>query len=294
MAKFFWDVKHGRSHADKTSQPERLCSLRDALGIQNEFLKRKIAGDVCNFLFFSEHKKVYVATQNDGEKMERLGANSNLFRLNTSLPRDVDFQVLTENRGGSITYHGPGQIVCYMVLCLQDLGVNGPHHLASLIDESIKEFLASLNITGYTTDELCQIESGELIKQLTSRKLMTVDSNGLRKIKKSVGGVWVVSPRCTEARKIASRGFKVVIHHYPDDPNNTPVQFTKYGFAINLSTDLRYFDYIYPCGEDIEMTSVGQFTGKNYPIYKAAEDLAKIVIEKLTKTATAAKNNKTS
>ncbi len=293
MAKFFWDLKHGRSHSEKTSQPERLCLIEDALIRQNMFLKRKKAGDEYNFLLFAEHDKVYVYTEADAQKIRRLGDKAGLFRPNMP-PFPAPDYVLSENRGGSITYHGPGQIVCYMVICLQDLGVNGPHHLASLIDESIKEFLANLNITGYTTDELCQIESKELINKLTSQKLMTLDSGGQRKMKETTGGVWVVSPRNSEARKIASRGFKVAIHHYPDDPNNTVVQFTKYGFAINLSTDLRYFDYIYPCGEDIEMTSVGQLTGKNYPIYKAAEDLAKIIIEKLTKTATEAKNKKAS
>ncbi len=44
MAKFFWNLIHGRSNMDKTSDPERLCLIHDALAIQEMFLKRKILG----------------------------------------------------------------------------------------------------------------------------------------------------------------------------------------------------------------------------------------------------------
>jgi len=111
-------------------------------------------------------------------------------------------------RGGDVTFHGPGQLVGYPIIDLkrhkQDL-----HWYLRQVEEALIRALAPLGI-----------EAG-----------------------RNVGytGVW------TQGRKIASIGV-----HARD-------WVTWHGFALNVSTDLSYFDVIVPCGiQDVEMTSVAR------------------------------------
>ena len=187
MAKFFWNLLHIR----KANQPERLCLINDALAAQQMFLQRKLTGEPPNdeyqFLLFAEHDKVYVVTQKDQEEMGKLGDNARLFRPNMGTP-PAHLYTLPENRGGSITFHGPGQIICYMILCMEDLGIRGPRHLTSIIDEIIKEFLEGFGIKGYTTRELCKISDPNIEQQLILQGLLRKDG-GHKKIGMSAQGV---------------------------------------------------------------------------------------------------------
>ena len=113
-------------------------------------------------------------------------------------------------RGGDVTFHGPGQLVGYLVMDLkrhrQDL-----HWFLRSVEEALIRTIGSYDIPG----------------------------------ERSTGftGVW------TGGRKIASIGV-----HARD-------WVTWHGFALNVSTDLSYFNFIVPCGIDgVEMTSVaGEF-----------------------------------
>ncbi len=114
-------------------------------------------------------------------------------------------------RGGDITFHGPGQLVGYPVIDLkrhkQDL-----HWFLRQVEEAIIRILSRYGIPG----------------------------------ERSTGftGVW------TEGRKIASIGV-----HARD-------WVTWHGFALNVSTDLSYFDLMVPCGiQDVEMTSIAKEIG---------------------------------
>ena len=281
MAKFFWNLVHGRSHAGKTSQPERLCLIQDALAIQETFLQRKILNDPPNdeyqFFLFAEHNRTYVCTQSDQKKMDELGDNAKLFRPNMARA-NPHLYMLSENRGGSITYHGPGQLVCYMIICEEEVGIKSPRHIASIIDAAVKNFLSEFEVTAYTTEELCEITDPHIREKLILQGLMDVDSEGESSIAMAAQGVWVIDR--DEAKKIACRGIKRVSHSYPD---GTKKHFIKYGFAINLSTELEYFNYIYPCGEDIQMTSLEQVAQDCPPIYKAAPMMAEALINSLRK-----------
>ena len=282
MAKLFWDLKHGRSHVRKTSQPEHLCLIEDALAAQEMFLNRKATGLAPDaeyqFLMFVEHHPVYVITRSDHKKLSELGNKANFFRPGMDkLPARL--HVLPEDRGGSITYHGPGQLVCYMILCEEELAIQSSRYVTPvipLIEESIKSFLSSLGVRGYTTNELCEITYPHIREQLISQKIMHVDSTGKSYIKTSAQGIWVIHR--DEAKKIASRGLRRVVRACPEQ---NVKYFIKYGFAINISTDLRYFDYIYPCGEDIKMTSVQAITNAAPPIYQAAQIMAEAFIKTL-------------
>ena len=124
-------------------------------------------------------------------------------------------EVFHTNRGGGVTYHGPGQLVGYPVLNLKENGLGVREYIWKL-EEVIINLLLSLGIRSH-------------------------------RARKYPGGVWV------GGEKICSIGIHV--SHC----------ITTHGFALNVNTDLRYFEYIKPCGiEGTVMTSVSKLLG--YPV----------------------------
>ena len=88
-------------------------------------------------LWFTEHEPVF--TQGQAGKPEHL-----------LLPGDIP--VVQTDRGGQVTYHGPGQIVGYLLFDLKRLGI-GPRALVRGIEASIVAVLASYNIAAANRDD---------------------------------------------------------------------------------------------------------------------------------------------
>jgi len=119
--------------------------------------------------------------------------------------------IFRTNRGGSVTYHGPGQLIGYPILDLKENGLGVRHYIWSL-EAVIIRLLLLLGIQG-------QRVAG-------------------------YPGVWVGD------RKICSIGVNVSRH------------ITTHGFALNVNNELRYFQYIRPCGLGSGvMTSVSELLG---------------------------------
>ena len=106
------------------------------------------------------------------------------------------------NRGGDITYHGPGQVVAYPLLDLDNFFTDIHLYLRKLEDVIIKT-IAEYGLKGERSD-------GET-------------------------GVWLDVGK-PSARKICAMGVR------------TSRWVTMHGFALNVNSDLKYFDYIVPCG----------------------------------------------
>ena len=175
-----------------------------ALELQREVARRMIAGEISDdVLLLVEHPPV--VTLGRGAKSAHLLASPEFLRA-----RGVD--VFEVERGGDVTFHGPGQLVGYPVLNLkrhrQDL-----HWYLRQVEESLIQALATLGIT-----------AGRQAGQT---------------------GVW------TQGRKIASIG----VH--------AREWVTWHGFALNVSTDLSYFDLMVPCGiTGVTMTSIERERGE--------------------------------
>jgi lipoate-protein ligase B len=144
----------------------------------------------------------------------------------TSLPlspdalRERGIEVFEVERGGDVTFHGPGQLVGYPIL----------------------------DLTGHRQDLHWYLRSVEaaLIEALGTLGINATRNPGLT-------GVW------TSGRKIASIGIHV------------KQWVTFHGFALNVATDLSYFDVIVPCGiPDVTMTSVVRELGAHAPADPAA------------------------
>lgn len=130
------------------------------------------------------------------------------------------------NRGGDITYHGPGQIVGYPILDLENF-FNDIHLYLRKIEQSIMD---------------------------------TLDYYGIQS-KRSQGetGVWIGEKI---PKKIAAIGIR------------TSRWATMHGFALNVSTDLSYFNYIIPCGISGKgVTSMEQELSRNISIPEVKEKL---------------------
>ena len=152
--------------------------------MQKELVAKRQQGLVPDTVILVEHDPVYT-----------LGKNADENHLLQSRREDVP--TFTVERGGDVTFHGPGQIVGYPILDLHD------HRL------SISWYMRSL-------EEM-------LIRALAEFGIEADRREGLT-------GVWV------EDRKIASLGVRL------------SRWVTMHGFALNVNTDLSYFDCIIPCG----------------------------------------------
>lgn len=82
----------------------------DAWAKQDEFVARRIGGEISDTLVFTEHEPVFTTGL-------RAGAETHLVWTPEQLVRE-GVEVVKSNRGGDITYHGPGQIVGYPIVSL--------------------------------------------------------------------------------------------------------------------------------------------------------------------------------
>ena len=162
-------------------------------------IKRKIAHEpVRNTLIFCEHPHVIT--------LGKHGSDANLLFPEEVLKKK-QIEVFRVDRGGDITYHGPGQLVGYPILDLESFRIGLKEYIYR-IEEAIIDLLAEYNI------------KGERLAGAT--------------------GVWI-----EKARKICAIGVK------------SSRYVTMHGFALNVSTDLNYFNLINPCGfKDKGVTSM--------------------------------------
>lgn len=161
-----------------------------------------------NYFLFVEHPHVYT--------LGKSGDFSNLL-INEKQLEKKGAKFYKINRGGDITYHGPGQIVGYPILDLENFFTD-IHKYLRLLEEMI---------------------------------ILTLQDYGLKgERSKGETGVWL-DVGTPFARKICAMGVRA------------SRWVTMHGFALNVNTDLGYFDHIIPCGiEGKAVTSLNIELGK--------------------------------
>lgn len=190
---------------------------KEAWDIQEESLKKVIRkklgededGDVTSeVIYFCEHPHVFT--------LGKSGANQNLLIPGETLKK-INATYYRIDRGGDITYHGPGQIVGYPILDLENLGLSVREYVHKL-EESVIRAVASFGMVASRLD--------------------------------GATGVWLDTDTPDQTRKICAIGVRVSRY------------VTMHGFALNVNTDLGYFQYINPCGFiDKGVTSIQKETG---------------------------------
>jgi lipoyl(octanoyl) transferase len=184
----------------------RKCHVRElgrigygpALAVQQELIAARKAGTAPDHLLLLEHDHVITLGRN--------GKQENLLASDEIMER-AGISFFPTDRGGDVTYHGPGQLVAYPIIDLRDW------------KRDVGAFVRAVEQTIIDTLADYDIEAGRIPK---------------------LTGVWVGD------RKIAAIG--VHISRW----------VTSHGLALNVSTDMSYFQYIVPCGLTKPVTSMAQ------------------------------------
>ena len=180
-----------------------LIDYQQAWDLQLELVQAVHDGDRPNTLLLLEHPHVYTKG--------RLSKKTDVL-----LPEDElaarGIPVYETDRGGQVTYHGPGQLVVYPIINLKDRG--GPIKYVRALEQVVITVLGEMGITAHC-------ESGNT-------------------------GVW------TDQGKIAAIGVKI----------SRGIAF--HGLALNVNTDLTYYQNIIPCGiSDRPVTSMESILGEH-------------------------------
>jgi lipoyl(octanoyl) transferase len=174
---------------------------------QRELVRQRSTGAIGDTLLLIEHPHTYT-----------LGRSTKDGHLLIAPEQLVEqgIALVESDRGGDITYHGPGQVVGYPILKLSQHGGDLLRYLR-LLEETLIVALASYGVT-----------AGRIA---------------------GLTGVWVGDA------KIAAIGVKL-----------SASGVTQHGFALNVATDLRYFQQIIPCGiADKGVTSLERLLGTAPP-----------------------------
>ena len=175
-----------------------------------------------NYFLFCEHPHVYTLGKSGDAKH---------LLLNEEALQEKNAAFYETNRGGDITYHGPGQVVGYPILDL-DHFYNDTHRFLRELEEIIICTLADFNIHGQRYPGFT--------------------------------GVWIDPDDPFKARKICAVGVRC------------SRWVTMHGFALNVNTDLAYFNNIIPCGiNDKQVTSMQKELGAIVDIEKVKTRLKK-------------------
>jgi lipoyl(octanoyl) transferase len=197
-----------------------LLSWSDAYALQQRIVAARKAGAIDDVLLFCEHPHVLTLGRNASQK--NLLASEHVLRQKNVELRET-------NRGGDITYHGPGQVVGYPILNL-DLIRRDVHWYVRTLEEAMIRASADFNVTAYRVPG----KTGIWVRPGTSDRREGTASAVPMRLEVQAASTPEVSPVTEE--KLAAIG--VHISRW----------VTSHGFAYNVSTDLRYFDLIVPCG----------------------------------------------
>jgi lipoyl(octanoyl) transferase len=203
-------------------------SYGDGLAIQADLVRDRRAGEIADTLLLLEHPHVITLGSSSHQEHVLAPADERL---------DRGIEIFQTGRGGDVTYHGPGQLVGYLIADLKPDRCDLHRYLRD-IEEGLIAVLRDFGIRG------------ERIGGLT--------------------GVWV------GRRKLAAIGVRV-----------SSGWITSHGFALNVNTDLTYFDTIVPCGiRDHEVGSIAGELGRPIEMRQVEDRVAERFLQQFGRLAT--------
>jgi lipoate-protein ligase B len=189
---------------------------RKAWDLQKAVHQKRVDDKIPDTLILVEHDPVVT--------MGKSGKEKNLL-IPRQLLKDKGVDFFNIERGGDVTYHGPGQLVGYPIFNIRK-GLAGIKPFISRIEDAIVLTLKDFGIPAQKKEKLI--------------------------------GVW------TETGKICSIG--VAVQRW--------VSF--HGFALNVNTDLNFFNFIVPCGlAGVKMTSMKEILKKEIGLEEVKNGIRK-------------------
>ena len=190
-----------------------VSSYKNTWELQKILQIKRIENKIEDTLLLVEHEPVYT-----------FGKNADENHLLQNYPEDV--KLFHIERGGDITFHGPGQLVGYPIMDLHNYKMSISWYMRSLEEVIIR----SLDRFGILADR-----------------------------KDGLTGVWVGD------EKIAALGVRI------------SRWVTMHGFALNVNTDLTYYDSIIPCGIfDYGITSMEHILGNEQEMNEVKKVLVSV------------------
>jgi lipoyl(octanoyl) transferase len=185
------------------------------LELQRQLVRQRQRGEISDRLLLVEHEPVI--TLGRGAKLKNLLVDGpTLTALGVEL-HEIE-------RGGDVTFHGPGQLVGYPIIHLREQKISGPRQFVYKLEEALIRTLAEYGVDAFRQPDLI--------------------------------GVW------TNQGKVAAIGVFI------------SQGVTMHGFALNVNTNLEYFQLIIPCGlSDRRVTSLSQLLGRIIDLREVAHRL---------------------
>ena len=236
----------------------------EGLSLQNALRLARGQGRIPDTLLLLEHWPVYTRGRRSGADELPMGAEWYAMQ---------GIEVADTDRGGLVTYHGPGQLVAYPILDLKELGPGGAdvHDYVRRLEQVMIGALAEEQVPAQVFDGLTGVwTAGE--------PPIPVGEPGPQG--SPVGPVSEPAADGSAARKIGSIGVHV------------SRGISTHGLAINVNNDLQPFEWIVPCGiEYVRMTSLAREHGAEQDLGRFADRLGArlaTVFERVANEVTAA------
>ncbi len=193
-----------------------LIDYERAWKLQDEYAAQIVAGTRPPTLLLLEHPHVYT--------FGRKGNADNLL-WNESQLKEKGISTHWVDRGGDVTYHGPGQLVGYPLIPLKPLRPDRSQEESSDFEDDSNRPVRSIVGSDYVG----------YIRKLEEMLVHVLGQFGITGVTRSgKTGVWI--PQEPPA-KVAAIGVKVDVHGV-----------TRHGFALNVNPDMEYWQGIIPCG----------------------------------------------
>jgi lipoyl(octanoyl) transferase len=228
-----------------------------AWDLQKQVWRLRVEGKIPDTLILVEHPGVIT--------MGKSGKASNLLVSEQELKRR-GIELFRVERGGDITYHGPGQLVGYPIFFIKE-AIAGVHAFVTRVEESLIQMLGAQGIRAESYPQITQITpirpqtNADKRRPGTSESGPPTNADERRSEDSSSGSARVgAGPRLRGSKltgvwagndKVAAIGIAV----------SRRVSF--HGFALNVNTDLSAFQLINPCGiTDKGVTSMARLLGR--------------------------------
>src|ERR1700730_6881035 len=214
-----------------------LIGYADAYTLQKRLVTARKAGAIDDVLLLCQHP--HVITQGRNGKREHLLASENVLRQ-----KGISFY--ETSRGGDVTYHGPGQIVGYPILNLAAIRRDVVWYVR-MLEEVMIRATARYGVIAAREPGKTGVW-GSLDADVTQRSFCAQGTERAEATPENIGAI----------------------------DGHIRRGVTSHGFAYNVSTDLRFFDLIVPCGiAERKATSLEKLLSRRVDCREAADRLTK-------------------